>query len=127
MVQQADIISSIGGARIVVAPVIVFGVRYAHGRRRRADARQRLTTMLQSFVFREDQSEPLVQQIHALLVQHLQDEPEYERLATAVASFVPGGQPPFLDETRLAAEFRHFLKMPLEDEGAWPPRPTNRA
>ena len=82
--------------------------------------------MLQAFVLREDQSEQLVREVFKLLVQHFHGQPDYERLSVAISSFVPRGQPPFLNEERLAAEFRHFLKMPQEDEGAWPPPPRSR-
>ena len=126
MVQSADIIGTIGCARVITVGVIFFGIRYANGRRRRSEAHRHLAAMLQSFVFQGDRSERRVQAIFQLLTQHFQGEPDYERLATAVSSFAPGSQPPFLNEKQLAAEFRHFLKMPPEDEEAWPPPPQRR-
>ncbi len=87
--------------------------------------------LVTDFVFGVDQSQARVTQIHTLLLNQFLHDSRYEELMTAVASFVPGGAAPFLDEAALSEVFRDFLRKrhisvpepPTDQPGVWPPPP----
>jgi hypothetical protein len=76
-----------------------------------------------------------VQRIQILLFALFAQYSEYEELMTAVATFAPGGKPPFHDEAWLEEKFRAFLQgqdiiIPdygKDQSGVWPPPPNPRA
>lgn len=87
--------------------------------------------LMTDFIFGVDQSSAHVTRIHTLLLNHFLHDSHYEELMTAVASFIPGGAAPFLDEARLSEVFRVFLRKrripvpepPTDQAGVWPPPP----
>lgn len=87
--------------------------------------------LMTDFIFGVDQSQARVTHIHTLLLNHFLHDSRYEELMTAVASFVPGGAAPFLNEAGLSEVFRGFLRKrgisvpepPTDQAGVWPPAP----
>jgi hypothetical protein len=83
------------------------------------------------FLLGVDRTQACVTQIHTLLLNYFLHDSQYEELMTAVASFVPGGTAPFLNEAGLSEVFRVFLykhgvSVPEEapdQPGVWPPPP----
>lgn len=94
-------------------------------------AYNQMVRLMIDFIFGVDQSQARVIQIHTLLLNHFLHDNQYEELMTAVASFVPDGAAPFLDEAGLSEVFRVFLRkrhisVPEEAQdrsGVWPPPP----
>ena len=94
-------------------------------------AYDQIIRLMIDFVFGVDQSQAQVIRIHTLLLNHFLRDDQYEELMTAVASFVPGGAAPFLDEAGLSKAFRVFLwkrhisvpETPTDQTGVWPPPP----
>ena len=103
----------------------------AFWKRRVKPAYDQLIRLMIDFVFGVDRSQVRVTQIHTLLLNHFLHDSRYEELMTSVASFVPGGTAPFLDEAGLVKVFQAFLKShkvtgPEEAPGrssVWPPPP----
>jgi hypothetical protein len=99
--------------------------------RRARRAHDDLVRLMTDFLFGVDQSQARVTQIHTLLLNHFLHDSQYEELMTAVASFVPGGAAPFLDEAGLSEVFRVFLRKrrisvpeaATDQPGVWPPPP----
>ncbi len=103
-------------------------------RSRRAPGRQRFHDLLVQFCTGEDQSIAQVNKIRAILLVTFADDKEHEDLAAGVATFAPGGLPPFHDEAWLEEKFRVFLagrgifvpEYAKEQPGVWPPPPNMR-
>lgn len=71
--------------------------------------RQRLNDLLIGFCSGADATSVQAQRIQILLITSFGQESEYEELTTAVATFAPGGLPPFHNEAWLEDKFRVFL------------------
>ncbi len=92
-------------------------------------------TLLVQFCSGEDQSIAQVNRIRQILLVTFADDSEHEELAAAVATFAPGGKPPFHDEAWLEEKFHVYLRgqgitLPeygTEQPGVWPPPPNPRA
>lgn len=103
--------------------------------RRPGSSYQRLMSLLMDFVMGGARGQAEVNTIHALLLNYFVKDEEYHALIAAVGSFVPGGSPPYRDETDLAEVFRVFLRSrnfsvpdaPANNVGVWPPPPNFNA
>ncbi len=107
---------------------------YVRHSKRKNPERQRLNDFLIDFCTEADATRVQVQRIQILLITSFAQDSEYEELTTAVATFAPGGQPPFHDEAWLEDKFRVYLQsqgitLPdygKEQPGVWPPPPNLR-
>ena len=103
-------------------------------RSQRRPGQQHFNGLLMQFCSGEDQSIAQVNRIREILLVTFADDSEHEELAAAVATFAPGGQPPFHDEAWLEEKFRAYLRsrgitIPdygKEQPGVWPPPPNLR-
>lgn len=68
-----------------------------------------LKDMLQAYVKSTNRNSKQVESIHHILMTQFAQVPEFETLLIATGSFIPGGQPPFMDEDILARKFSEFL------------------
>ncbi|MDQ2688472.1 MAG: hypothetical protein M3Y28_11470 [Armatimonadota bacterium] len=111
-----------------IAGIIFLAVRH-HFLQVGQDAQ--LTRLIQDFILGHDRSRAQVQRIHALLMTQFANEPAYDAVTVAAASFMPASQPPFLDEQALTEAFQLFLQKryrmtvqaPVDDDAVWPPPP----
>ena len=116
----------IGGGGVWIASLVQ--------RSQRRPGRERFNHLLMQFCSGEDQSLAQVNRIRQILLVTFADDSEHEELAAAVATFAPGGQPPFHDEAWLEEKFRAYLRgqgitVPdygKEQPGVWPPPPNWR-
>lgn len=115
--------------------LVIGGGLVQYTRSRRIDPeRQSFNALLIEFCTGADQSRVKVNQIQRLLMTTFAQDTAYEELTAAVASFVPGGQPPFHNEAWLEGTFRQFLQRSQiilpeyekEQAGVWPPPPNWR-
>ena len=104
-------------------------------RDQRRPGRDRFHSLLVQFCTGEDRSLAQVEKIRAILVVTFADDSEHETLAADVATFAPGGLPPFHDEAWLEERFRVFLagrgifvpEYAKDQPGVWPPPPTRQS
>ena len=119
----------LGGCCGLLVPLSGFGLFAAASLFTKARKRREITWLLQSFVLGHDRSQALVSRIADVLLVDFSHSVDHQELASAVASYVPAGTRPFLNEAALVEVFREFLwrqyrvaLAPPDDSGAvWPP------